>query len=78
MDGQLVNPYQAAGATAPAGLDRDRYGTGLLARIASWIEQEWRFRQTRNELSRLSDRELADIGLYRIDIEAVARRAVGA
>ena len=46
----------------------------LLARIATalivWNER----RMTRNALSRLSDRELEDIGLTRGDIDAVARK----
>ena len=38
--------------------------------------QAWRrFRDTVRELSRFSDRELADIGISRGDIEKVARQA---
>lgn len=38
--------------------------------------RNWRrYRATVNELSRLSDRELSDIGLSRSDIPFVARRA---
>ena len=37
----------------------------------------WRqYRATANELNRLSQRELADLGISRSDIPAVARRAV--
>jgi uncharacterized protein YjiS (DUF1127 family) len=36
-----------------------------------------RFRETCNELNRLSQRELADLGISRSDIPAVARRAIG-
>ncbi|MFO7756990.1 MAG: DUF1127 domain-containing protein [Roseovarius sp.] len=47
----------------------------LMSRIATslivWNER----RTTRNALSRLSDRELEDIGLTRGDIDAVARKA---
>lgn len=42
---------------------------GLLARFKSWLQ----YRRTIQELSRLSDRELTDIGLERSEIEAVAR-----
>ncbi|MEX6507753.1 DUF1127 domain-containing protein [Jiella sp. M17.18] len=35
-----------------------------------------RYRETVNELSRLSHRELADLGIARTDIPAVARRTV--
>lgn len=41
----------------------------LVATLMTWNEQ----RITRNRLSALSDRELADIGLNRGDIEAVAQ-----
>mgnify|MGYP001181000387 CR=1 FL=1 len=35
---------------------------------------QWRrFRSTVNELSRLTDRELTDLGITRFDIERVAR-----
>ncbi|HMR32600.1 MAG TPA: DUF1127 domain-containing protein [Geminicoccaceae bacterium] len=47
---------------------------GLFARVISWLDGQRRYRRTVDELSQLSDRELADIGLYRDDIERVARR----
>lgn len=38
----------------------------------------WRkFRQTINELDRMSNRELHDLGIDRSDIRRVARQAVG-
>lgn len=36
-----------------------------------------RYRETCNELNRLSQRELADLGIARSDIPTVARRAIG-
>jgi len=36
-----------------------------------------RYRETVNELSRLSQRELSDLGIARGDISAIARRSVG-
>ncbi|WP_099867817.1 DUF1127 domain-containing protein [Pararhizobium haloflavum] len=37
----------------------------------------WRkFRQTCNELNRMSDRELSDIGVNRADISRIARAAI--
>lgn len=36
-----------------------------------------RYRETVNELNRLSQRELADLGIARSDIHSVARRTVG-
>lgn len=41
----------------------------IVSLVASWRET----RVTRRELSRLSDRELDDIGLCRGDIELIAR-----
>ncbi|TAN09337.1 MAG: DUF1127 domain-containing protein [Rhizobiaceae bacterium] len=39
--------------------------------------RNWRrYRETVNELSRLSNRELADLGISRYDIRYVARKAV--
>lgn len=39
----------------------------------------WRkYRQTVNELGRMSDRELSDLGIGRADIRSVARSAVRA
>lgn len=35
-----------------------------------------RYRQTRNELARMSDRELRDIGVNRSDIDRIARSAI--
>ncbi|MFN3688087.1 DUF1127 domain-containing protein [Salinarimonas sp.] len=47
--------------------------------IVTWILERLRayarYRDTVRELSRLSDRELADVGLSRADIEAAARLA---
>jgi uncharacterized protein YjiS (DUF1127 family) len=44
--------------------------------IASY--KTWRkFRETYNELSRLNNRELADLGIHRGEIERVAKQAVG-
>ena len=36
-----------------------------------------RYRETVNELNRLSQRELADLGISRYDIPTIARRTVG-
>jgi uncharacterized protein YjiS (DUF1127 family) len=45
--------------------------TFVLAKLRSWK----RYRQTVRELSRLSDRDLADLGISRFDIDSVARDA---
>lgn len=51
---------------------------GILARSIGGVREHFaqrrRYRTTVNELSALGDRELADIGLRRADIEFVARR----
>ncbi|WP_082666237.1 DUF1127 domain-containing protein [Aureimonas sp. AU4] len=44
-------------------------------RIANAIRAYRSFRQTSNELNRLSNRELADLGIDRADIATVARQA---
>nr|WP_322100117.1 DUF1127 domain-containing protein [Geminicoccus harenae] len=42
------------------------------------IKRWWLYRQTMNELSRLSDRELYDIGVLRSELESVASKAAAA
>lgn len=41
--------------------------------IARSINNWRRYRQTRSELARMSDRELRDIGVFRADIDRIAR-----
>ena len=53
---------------APTGILGQTY-IRTLGALAAWNDR----RNTRNALSKLSDRELDDIGLCRGDIEAVAR-----
>ena len=45
--------------------------TTVLAKLRNWK----RYRETVRELSRLSDRDLADLGISRFDIDSVARDA---
>ncbi|BCP55046.1 hypothetical protein K32_36630 [Kaistia sp. 32K] len=45
----------------------------ILASYKTWRK----FRETYNELSRLNNRELADLGIHRGEIERVAKQAVG-
>ena len=46
--------------------------TGIFASYRNWIK----FRETCNELNRLSNRELDDLGIRRNDISRVAKQAV--
>jgi uncharacterized protein YjiS (DUF1127 family) len=49
--------------------------TSLFARIARAISDYRIFRETLNELEALNDRELADVGITRYNVAAVARSA---
>lgn len=44
----------------------------MLAAIVRFVREWKRYNQSLNELSRLGDRELADIGISRSDIQRVA------
>ena len=44
----------------------------MFAALVSFIQEWKRYNQSLNELSRLGDRELADIGISRSDIARVA------
>lgn len=48
---------------------------GLIGRIARRIQQHRIYRQTYNELSALSARELDDLGIARCDIRRIALEA---
>jgi uncharacterized protein YjiS (DUF1127 family) len=45
----------------------------LISRFIRLVRAWWRYNQGVRELARLSDRELADIGVSRSEIPAVAR-----
>ena len=47
----------------------------LVKSARKWFKKTSMLNQTRRELSHLSDRELADIGISRCDIGRVAREA---
>ena len=70
MATQLVNGYAGASRRAEA------HGiAGLVHRLRARGEEYARYVRTRDELAGLTDRELADIGLVRGDIERIARQA---
>lgn len=50
----------------------------MISRIATALRRQTAYNRTRNELSRLSDRELQDLGINRADIRSVARAGVAA
>ncbi|MEM8916850.1 MAG: DUF1127 domain-containing protein [Pseudomonadota bacterium] len=56
-------------------------GLGFFGRLVSAVSDRWEqhveYKRTLDELRRLSDRELEDIGIARYDIRAIARGAHG-
>ncbi|MCZ7656700.1 MAG: DUF1127 domain-containing protein [Xanthobacteraceae bacterium] len=50
----------------------------FLSRLVRALRAWWRYNENVRELSRLGDRELADIGIHRSEIQAVAWRAARA
>lgn len=48
----------------------------LLSRVGTWLGERRKVSQITRELGRYSDRDLADMGLTRGDIPAVARGAM--
>lgn len=55
--------------------DRVRHG---MAKIGNWLQARRSYYNSVAELSAMSDRDLADIGISRSDIPAVARQAARA
>lgn len=45
----------------------------LLNNFSTWLDQIERERRTRRELARLTDKDLADIGIARCDIDRIAK-----
>ena len=76
-----VHSVTAKDINALAGRDYTETGRGgavvhgLLAGLVTRLGDWWRYRTTVTELSYLTDRQLADIGLMRSDISVVARAA---
>ena len=62
-----LDTTRPAGTVASAGGRITGFVSALVAAVAAWNDA----RMTRNALSRLSDRELDDIGLCRADIETL-------
>ena len=70
---QLSRPRPTAPRSSAAEANLGLLG-GIVMRLCGWFGEQRRYRQTMNELSALTDRELDDIGLSRGDIESVAER----
>ena len=74
----IVNGYRGLGAFSTSRGSAVDANLGLLGgivmRLSGWMGEQRRYRQTMNELSVLTDRELEDIGLNRSEIESVAQR----
>jgi len=62
-------------AGLPAGITEQRKKDTMFAALVRFIQEWKRYNQSLNELSRLGDRELADIGISRSDIPRVAWNA---
>ena len=62
--------YYGFGRTEDAGF------SGLWARLGKRLANHQRYRQTLDELGALSDRELADLGLTRLQVREVAWESV--
>ncbi len=76
-----MSTYNAKAHPGFAGYDRPETDSTLsgirrlAANLAAWSQERRDYRQAIDELSALSDRDLADIGILRADIQAVARDA---
>jgi uncharacterized protein YjiS (DUF1127 family) len=74
-----MSSYSVKTQTAFAGHDlRDGTVSRFIKTIASWSARNRAYHQTVSELEMLSDRDLADIGIARCDIPAIARDAAKA
>ncbi len=60
---------------SPAGGRENARGTTMLMAIVRFLQAWKRYNKSLRELSRLGDRELADIGISRSDIPSVAWEA---
>jgi uncharacterized protein YjiS (DUF1127 family) len=63
---------QAGWETGPLLLFGERHMQNIFNYLAKQVEDTRRYYKAMDELNRLSDRELADIGLYRGEIPMVA------
>ena len=76
MATNVVTPHRADLLAGAVQSGPTRRAAGLLARFNRWLEDRRRYRATLRALEALDDELLADIGILRGEIEAVARRVV--
>jgi len=70
---ELIQPTISGFAGRKAAASPISRVLGTLEKLPVYIRQYWTLYQTREELSRLSDRALSDIGINREEIDKVAR-----
>ena len=64
-------------AAPRTGAEQRASGKGIIMNMARSFNNWRKYRQTVNELDRMSARELRDLGIERSEIKTVARAAVG-
>ena len=64
-------------AAPRTGAEQRASGKGIIMNMARSFSNWRKYRQTVNELDRMTARELNDLGIERSQIKAVARAAVG-
>jgi uncharacterized protein YjiS (DUF1127 family) len=72
-----AHPLHARYADRDASNLQDRIAL-LSAKFGNWVRARRSYYRSVAELSAMSDRDLADIGISRSDIQAVARQAAAA
>ena len=75
--------YQKANSAYAGYEDHEAHGLSnrvrrLFAKLSGWMKENYAYHQAVSELSSMSDRDLADIGVVRCDIPAIARGAAKA
>lgn len=68
----VEHPYFAGNTNHRRNAGYERKSPVMFANLVRLIRQWKRYNQSMSELSRLGDRELADIGISRSDIQRVA------
>ncbi len=69
-----INAGPRPAAKASAGLCSSAWPAKAIKRVIGWIAQKWRIRRDIHTLAALDERQLADIGLWREDVERMLPR----